>query len=407
MEHPQAIEKHHGLYPYHAGAPDDENYQKACDEIIGRFNDLSASVGISPISITDLKATQVEDKLYNALGEPVSQTSTLADRLKESAEYVVEGFGEALVSLSKEFPHLVVLDADLSSDCRLRKFENTFPERFIECGISEQNMVSVAGGLARMGLLPVVNSFASFLASRANEQIYNNATEKTHIIYVFHYGGLIPAGPGKSHQSVRDISLVGALPEVTIIQPSNPLETYEALRYFIVSGKNTNILRLNIGPSPSHISLPDNYKLIEGNGVRLKDGQEIAIVAYGPVMLHEALKASDFLSQKGISARVYNMPWLNTLDIEWFLSEFEHVSQIFILEDHATFGGLGHFWLKILNDKNLLGLFRIHIFGIEGYPTCGTPAEALIFHGLEGQTLARRIIHHLDKSLKNYGYTYK
>ena len=107
-----------------------------------------------------------------------------------------------------------MLDADLASDCRVRAFELAYPERFVECGIAEQDMVSMAAGMARHGLLPVVNSFASFLASRANEQIYNQASEGTKVIYALHYAGLIPAGPGKSHQSLRDVSLLGALPDI-------------------------------------------------------------------------------------------------------------------------------------------------------------------------------------------------
>ena len=107
----------------------------------------------------------------------------------------------------------------------MRGFELAHPARFVENGIAEQDMVSMAGGLARHGLLPVVNSFASFLASRANEQIYNNASERTKIVYALHYAGLIPAGPGKSHQSVRDISLLGALPNCAIVQPGNAEET--------------------------------------------------------------------------------------------------------------------------------------------------------------------------------------
>ena len=126
---------------------------------------------------------------------------------KVSDEYVAIAFGEALVKIGAERQDLVVLDGDLAADCRIRKFEKAYSERFIENGIAEQDMVSMAGGLARQGLLPVVNSFASFLAARANEQIYNNASERSKIIYACHYAGLIPAGPGFSHQSIRDISL--------------------------------------------------------------------------------------------------------------------------------------------------------------------------------------------------------
>ena len=125
---------------------------------------------------------------------------------------MVQAYGEALVELGKKREDIIVLDADLSADCGLRPFENQFPDRFIENGIAEQDMVSMAGGLALQGFLPIVNSFGVFLASRANEQIYANATEGTKIIYACHYSGLIPAGPGKSHQSLRDISLFGALP---------------------------------------------------------------------------------------------------------------------------------------------------------------------------------------------------
>ena len=124
-------------------------------------------------------------------------------------EYVAAAYGEELLQLVTRHPEVVVLDADLASDCRVRTVELEQPSHFVEVGIAEQDMVSMAAGLARQGLLPVVNSFASFLASRANEQIYNQASEGTKVVYALHYAGLIPAGPGKSHQSVRDISLLG------------------------------------------------------------------------------------------------------------------------------------------------------------------------------------------------------
>src|SRR5207237_7618334 len=129
------------------------------------------------------------------------------------------------LELAERHAGLVVLDADLASDCRIRPFELAHPDRFHESGIAEQDMVSAAAGMARHGLLPVVNSFASFLAARANEQIYNQASEGTKVIYALHYAGLIPAGPGKSHQSLRDISLLSALPNMTIVQPGSAEET--------------------------------------------------------------------------------------------------------------------------------------------------------------------------------------
>src|SRR5438045_9663514 len=117
-------------------------------------------------------------------------------------------------------------------------------------------MVSAAAGMARHGLLPVVNSFASFLASRANEQIYNQASEQTKVVYALHYAGLIPAGPGKSHQSIRDISLLAALPNMAVVQPGNSEEAKSLLRWAIEEAEESVAMRLAIGPSPRRLQLP-------------------------------------------------------------------------------------------------------------------------------------------------------
>ena len=192
--------------------------------------------------------------------------------LRESAEYVVEAYGETLLELGAERADLVVLDADLASDCRTRAFELAYPDRFFQCGIAEQDMVSTAAGMARHGLLPVVNSFASFLASRANEQIYNQASEGSKVVYALHYAGLIPAGPGKSHQSIRDISLLGALPNVTIVQPGSWDETSALVRWAVSEADETVALRLVIGPSPRRLELRPSDRRRAGSVLR--DGDD-------------------------------------------------------------------------------------------------------------------------------------
>ncbi|MGD9017223.1 MAG: 1-deoxy-D-xylulose-5-phosphate synthase N-terminal domain-containing protein, partial [Desulfobacterales bacterium] len=202
MEGPAALEAGGGLYCWHSGAPDDDTFEAGFSEIINGINRRLSALDIAPVRL-----------------QLIEQREKNRTRLKDTAEKVVTAFGEALVAIGQERDDVVVLDADLSADCGLRPFETAFPGRFIESGIAEQDMVSMAGGLALNGLIPVVNSFGVFLASRANEQIYNNITEKTKIVYVCHFAGLIPAGPGKSHQSLRDISLFGALPGITIIEP--------------------------------------------------------------------------------------------------------------------------------------------------------------------------------------------
>ncbi|HTV23506.1 MAG TPA: transketolase C-terminal domain-containing protein, partial [Polyangiaceae bacterium] len=253
----------------------------------------------------------------------------------------------------------------------------------------EQDMVSMAGGLARHGLLPVVNSFASFLCARGNEQIYNNTGEGSRIIYACHYAGLIPAGPGKSHQSIRDISLLGALPRMLIVQPINGAETRMLLDYAIDRANENVAIRLAIGPCPRSITLPADYRLTPGRGVALAHGGDATLFCYGPVMSHEALTAAELLAARGIGLSVINMPWLNRVDLDWLEQAVGDTRAVFVLDDHAPVGGLGDYVLNALVARQLVRPFQK--FAVEGEPACGTPVEALRHHRLDGTSLAARI----------------
>jgi transketolase len=246
--------------------------------------------------------------------------------------------------------------------------------------------------------LPIVNSFGVFLASRSNEQIYNNATEKTKIIYVCHYAGLIPAGPGKSHQSLRDISLLGALPNCTIIEPCNDLETGQALEWCVNHAKQNCMLRLIISPSPRTIVLPDNYRLSFGRGAVVNDGKDAILFSYGPVMMNEALTAAENLKDKDISLKVVNLPWLNEVDIDWLEETSAGCELIFSLDNHSGYGGLGDLLLNALMSSPELRAKRLVKFAIEDFPACGTPKEVLAYHKLDGPSLAKRIISAMDPS---------
>ncbi len=261
MEGPRALKDGNGLYPWHSGAPDDDTFEAGYAEIVDRINAGLEKLDLAPLS-SRVMATREKNRVT----------------LKDTAEKVVTAYGEALVDIGARRKDVVVLDADLSADCGLRPFEEAYPDRFIENGIAEQDMVSTAGGLALQGFLPIVNSFGVFLASRSNEQIYNNATEKTKIIYVCHYAGLIPAGPGKSHQSLRDISLFGALPNCTIIEPCNAAETKQALEWCVDQAEQNCMLRLVISPSPRTIVLPENYHFSFGKGSRSNRWQRCGFI---------------------------------------------------------------------------------------------------------------------------------
>jgi transketolase len=296
-----------------------------------------------------------------------------------------------LVELGAHRRDLIVLSADLAADCRLRDFEKKYPGRFIENGIAEQDMVSMAGGLALQGFLPVVNSFAAFLASRANEQIYSNSTEHKKIVYVCHYAGLVPAGPGHSHQSVRDISLFAALPSMVVVQPCNPAETRMLLKYCIEETEASCMLRLIIGCSPAKISLPVNYHLSEGRGVSLMNGSDVVIFAYGPVMLNEALHAAEMLHEKKISTKVVNMPWLNRLDLEWLAETINGCKAAYVIEDHSPVGGLGDHLLSAMSLIRRSAELKFRKLGVTGIPACGTASEALSYHRLDAMSIAQRV----------------
>jgi transketolase len=382
MEHPVALAESGGTYRWHAGAPGDDPVARAVAELEARLTAPCVTLGLEPPA---LEAAEPETGVRGLEGEPESGAGSRRPAVTD--EYVVEAYGEALLELAVEREDLVVLDADLASDCRVRAFELAYPERFFQCGIAEQDMVSTAAGMARHGLLPVVNSFASFLASRGNEQIYNQAGEGSKVIYALHYAGLIPAGPGKSHQSIRDVSLLGALPNVTIVQPGSWDETRALLRWAVEDAEETVAVRLAIGPSPRRIDLPATVSV--GRGSVLHDGSDAVLLAYGPVMLHEALLAAERLDESGeLSLRVVAMPWLNRFDMDWLAGEVATLEHVFVLEDHAPVGGLGDALRSALAGR------AVTVFGVEGWPACGTPAEALRFHGLDGASLAGRIAAH-------------
>jgi len=390
MEHPAALEAGGGTYRWHAGAPGDDDFAAAHAEIVDRVNERLAGLGLTPLTLEPVPALEPQS-VGSLEGEPVSGVGQPAPRPRVTDEYVAEAYGAALLDLVQRDERIVVLDADLASDCRVRGVELSVPDRFVETGIAEQDMVSMAGGLARQGLLPVVNSFASFLASRANEQIYNNASEGSRIVYALHYAGLIPAGPGKSHQSLRDISLLGALPNMDVVQPVNAEETRLLLEWAVVDAPANVAIRLAIGPSPRRIELPDGYRPTPGRAVELVGGDAALVVSYGPVMTHEALLAAESLRADGIRVAVASMPWLNRVDQGWLAETAARFAEIVVVEDHAPVGGLGDALRRALAGVELDRAPRVTVVGVEGWPACGTPAEALRAHGLDGASLAARI----------------
>lgn len=371
MEHPYAVKDKEDLYLWHSGAPSDEHYLAGLDEMLAAARSMAAELGLGDVPTTRHDI-------------PVKTPA------KTAMEFVAQGYGDALVDLAPAHPEIVVLDGDLSADCRVRGFETAFPDRFVENGIAEQDMASMAGGMALAGKLPFVNSFASFLCSRANEQIYTNACEGSKVVYGCHFAGMIPAGPGKSHQSVRDIGLLGSIPNLVIYQPASHAEAYAATVWAVKEARENVALRMNIGPSPRPIPF-DGTPFQEGRGALLRPGSDALIIGYGAVMLNEALSASEQLEARGFGLAVASMPWLNRVDSGWLAETVRPFARVYVLEDHMRAGGLGERLALAMAEAGLLEGRSLQVLGLDVYPECGTPLEVLKHHGLDAESLAALI----------------
>ena len=313
------------------------------------------------------------------------------ENLKKN-NWITYSFTDYLIKEAKNNKNIIVIDADLSDDVNLKRFSTKYPKRFIQNGIAEQDMVSMAGGLALTGLLPVVNSFASFLTARANEQIYNNSTENTKIIYMCLYSGILPAGAGKSHQSLRDISLLSSIPNMRIFQPYNYLETKQVLKHCINFEKNNCAIRLAIGPPPiDSLDLPKKYSFKNGQGSIMTNGSDGIIFAYGQTMINQAYKTYKILLKDGIKLKVVNMPCINYFNLNWLKKTIGRIKYLFFLEDHNINGGISDLMTSFITNNNFVNNCIFKKFGPNEFPECGTPEEVLKYHKLDHLNLSLKI----------------
>jgi transketolase len=245
--------------------------------------------------------------------------------------------------------------------------------------------------MALEGLLPVCHSFACFLSARPNEQIYNNATEGTRVVYVMSLAGLLPAGPGHSHQAVRDIAALSAVPGLTLLAPSCAAEVAIALEWCTRRAPKSSVLRLESMPCAVPYGLPEGYTLEEGVGRVLRPGKDGLFVGYGPLLLSEAYRAVDLLrEQSGLSIGLVNLPWLNRIDAHFLRHILAATPHLFALDNHSVEGGQAALLGAALARAGLHHT-RLTAIGVEGIPVCGAPGEVLRHHRLDAESLAERV----------------
>jgi transketolase len=252
-------------------------------------------------------------------------------------------------------------------------------------------MVSMAGTLALAGRLPAVHSFACFLTPRANEQVYNNATEKTKVLYVGSLAGLLPAGPGHSHQSVRDIALMGSMPGMTVIEPYCEQEAVAAVRWAVLDALGPVYLRLISVPWPLGFEPVDVTTLEPGRGIVLKPGSDAMLVCTGPVLVSQAWAAAELLESRGLSSGVIALPWLRDIDGGW-LADVLGEAMLVTLDNHYLSGGHGEAILAALARSGRPLPDRMLQIGVTEVPRCGTNDEVLRAHELDGPGIAGQIL---------------
>ncbi len=359
------------LYKFHSGAPSLDHYLLGITELVRRVNTNLSQEKKEPLGLIDFEIPQ-----------------GLSPQNPE--KLVTNAYSDELVKIAKRRKDIVAMDADLVLDTGLIPFKAQIPERYVECGIAEQDMVSMAGGLALRGRLPIVHSFACFLSTHANAQIYNNSSERTKIIYVGSLAGLIPGGPGHSHQSVRDISALADNPGLIMLEPCNESETRQAINWAVYQNPSSSYIRLVSIPIELPYKLSKKYELTDGKGVKILEGDDAAIISYGPVMLKEAYLASKLLKDEKVGLAVINLPWLNRVDSTWLKRILNPYKTVFTLDDHYTGFGQGTMIAATITrefDKKP----QVVSFGVEIIPACGTNQEVLKYHGLDAESLAKKI----------------
>ena len=298
-----------------------------------------------------------------------------------------EGYGKALVELGAQYPNLVVLDADLAGATKTSMFQQAYPDRHIDCGIAESNMVGIAAGLATMGKIPFASSFAMFAAGRAFEQVRNSVGyPRLNVKIGASHAGITVGEDGASHQCNEDIALMRTIPDMVVVCPSDVLEAAEATK---AAAEYDGPVYLRFGRSPVPIinDRPD-YKFQLGKGVVLKEGKDLTIVATG-ICVESALAAAKKLAADGVNAKVINIHTIKPLDEDLIVAVAKETGKIVTVEEHSVIGGLGSAVCDVLSEKAPTQVLKIGINDVFG--ESGSAQILVEKYGLDGKGVYTKI----------------
>ncbi|MBQ3133060.1 MAG: transketolase family protein [Clostridia bacterium] len=296
-----------------------------------------------------------------------------------------DGYGQALCDLAEVKSDFVVLDADLAAATKTGMFKKAHPDRFVDCGIAEGNMMSVAAGLAASGLTVFASSFAMFAAGRAFEQVRNSiGYPHLNVKIGATHAGLSVGEDGATHQCNEDIALMRSIPGMTII---NPADAVEAKKAVFAAAQADGPFYLRFGRLAVPVVFDDDYPFEIGKGVELVEGTDVTIIATG-LMVNEALIAAENLKAEGVSARVINMATIKPIDKEIIVKAASETGAIVTAEEHSVIGGLGSAVAEVLVESTPVPMVRVGVQ--DAFGKSGPALKVLEMYGLTAANIAAK-----------------
>ncbi len=298
-----------------------------------------------------------------------------------------DGYGKALVELGKEHENLVVLDADLAGSTKTGMFQKEFPERHINCGIAEANMIGVAAGLSTTGKVVFASSFAMFASGRAFEQIRNSVGyPRLNVKIGATHAGISVGEDGASHQCNEDIAIMRSIPGMVIINPSDVIEAEAAVKaaYEYVGPVYLRFGRLAVPV----INDREDYKFELGKGVCIKEGKDVTIIATG-LCVESAMKAEEMLAKDGIDAEIINIHTIKPLDVDLVAASAKKTGKVVTVEEHSIIGGLGGAVCEALSETAPTPVLRIGVKDVFG--ESGPALDLIHKYQLDGEGVYEQV----------------
>jgi len=308
-----------------------------------------------------------------------------------SGDSLREACGKELAKLAPNYPNVVVLDADIAGGTGMHHFRKAFPDRFIQCGIAEQNMMAMAGGLAATGLIPVVTTFAIFMLRAIEQARLSIAYANMNVKIVASHPGLDVGPDGASAQCLEDLACYRSIPNMVVLSPCDPLEVEQATKAIL---DYEGPVYMRTGRSDAKRILNEDYQFEIGKGKILKDGSDVTIMGCG-VTTERSLRAAKQLEKNGISARVVNMSTIKPIDVELIIKCAKETKGIVTAEDHNIFGGLGSAVAEVLVKYKPVPMEFVGVK--DSFGESGEPDELAEKYGIDNKAIIKSVHRLLER----------